>query len=253
VSPTEAQHFLEMVCPGHASAAGCSVCPEEMPLSAQTWDLRTITFGHFLGPASEDALVSGTGCEPHSNGMSGACLFTKDRSSWRKVWYGAGENANDCKKLPGSDGQDLLVCEGRDMHFGVGDWFLYLLGRSGSKQGEDDTLDIFFGLDGSIGGCKQLPDGTAVSGVIESVSFSPASALRAVRIMVTARLGKIALPAKILDDFNQSDGKIRPTIATVLRRYEFLFNGRKVVPDAKNPPVEHAWAVAPRTSYRTGK
>jgi hypothetical protein len=74
-----------------------------------------------------------------------------------------------------------------------------------------------------------------------------------VRITVTARLGKAAIPAKILYDCNQSDGKIRPAIVTVLRRYEFALNGQKVVPDAKNPPTEYAWAVAPRVSYRSGK
>jgi len=224
-----------------------------MPPSAQTWELRTITFGHFLGPASEDALVSGTGCEPHSNGMSGAYLFTRERSSWRKVWYGAGENASDCKKLTGSDGRDFLVCEGQDMHQGVADSFLYLLdaGQDPGKR-EDNTLDIFFGLDDSLGSCTQLPDGTAVSGSIKSVSFSPSSEPHAVRISVTARLGKAAIPAKILYDCNQSDGKIRPKIATVLRRYEFLFDGRKVVLDSKNPPTEHAWAIAPQTSFQRG-
>ena len=254
VSPSQAQQFLELICPGRASAAGCSVCPPEMPFSAQTWDLQTITFGHFLGPASEDALVSGTGCEPHSNGMSGAYLFTKERSSWRKVWYAAGENARDCKKLPGSDGRDLLVCEGQDMHQGVGDSFLYLLdaGQDPSTR-EDNTLDIFFGLDDSLGSCTQLADGTTLSGTIQSVSFSPASKPDTVRITVSARLGKAAIPAKILYDCNQSNFEIRPAITTVLRRYEFLFNGRKIVPDANNPPMEHAWAVAPQTSYRTGR
>jgi len=254
LSPAEVQPFLEMICPGHASATGCAVCPSEMPSSAQTWDLRTITFGHFLGPASEDALVSGTGCEPHSNGMSGAYLFTRERFAWRKVWYGAGENASDCKKLSGSDGRDVLICEGQDMHQGVGDSFLYLLdpGQDRSKRA-DNILDIFFGLDDSLGSCTQLPDGTVLRGAIESVAFSPASAPNTMRITVTARLGKAAIPARILDDCNQSNFTIRPTIVTVLRRYVFLFNGQKVEPDAKNPPTEHAWAVAPRTSYRTGR
>jgi hypothetical protein len=55
VSPAETQHFLDMICPGQNSAAGCTSCPEEMPQSPQTWQLRTIAFGHFLSPASEDA------------------------------------------------------------------------------------------------------------------------------------------------------------------------------------------------------
>jgi hypothetical protein len=68
----------------------------------------------------------------------------------------------------------ILVCEGRDMHQGVGDSFLYLLdpGQDPSKR-EDNTLDIFFGLDDSLESCTQLPDGTVQSGRIESVSFFP--------------------------------------------------------------------------------
>lgn len=250
VSSTETRHFLEMICPRDASATGCSVCPAEMPTSAQSWDLKSITFGHFLAPGSEDAFVSGTGCEPHSNGMSGAYLFTKDGSSWRKVWYAAGENASDCKKLLGSDGRDLLVCEGQDMHQGVADSFLYLLdaGRD-PRTREDNSLDIFFGLDDSLGSCTALPDGTVLSGKIESVSFSAKDVRNIVGITVIARLGKAAIPERILHDCVQSNGNARPAMATVLRRYDFLFDGRKVLPKAKNPPTENAWAVAPRTSH----
>jgi hypothetical protein len=140
------------------------------------------------------------------------------------------------------------------MHQGVGDSFLYLLdaGQDPSKR-QDNTLDIFFGLDDSLETCTALPDGTVLNGAIESVGFSAASAQHSVRITVTARLGKAAIPAKILDACGQSNFKIRPAIVTVLRRYEFVFDGQKVVPDTKNPPTEHAWAVAPLTSYRTQK
>jgi hypothetical protein len=126
------------------------------------------------------------------------------------------------------------------------------VGKDPTKR-EDNTLDIFFGLDDSRGSCVQLPDGTALSGVMESVSFSRASASHAVRTTVTTRLGRAAIPAKVLYDCNQSDAKIRPTIVTVVRRYRFPFNGQKVEPDAKNTPMQHAWAVAPRRSYRAGK
>jgi hypothetical protein len=115
------------------------------------------------------------------------------------------------------------------------------------------ALDIFFGLDDSLSGCTQNPDGTVQSGAIESVSFSSASALHSVQITVTARLGRAAISAEVLNNFEQRDGKNLPTISTVVRQYRFLFNGWNVVPDAKNPPRKHAWAIAPRTSYRAAK
>jgi hypothetical protein len=60
---------------------------------------------------------------------------------------------------------------------GVADSFLHLLdpGQDPSKR-KDNTLDIFFGVDDSLRGCKQLADGTVQRGAIESVSFSTASA-----------------------------------------------------------------------------
>jgi hypothetical protein len=53
------------------------------------------------------------------------------------------------------------------MHQGVRDSFLYLLeaDRDPSTR-KDNSLDIFFGLDDSLGSCTQLPDGTTVSGKI---------------------------------------------------------------------------------------
>jgi hypothetical protein len=254
VPPQEAQRFLEIICPGHASATGCTVCPPETPLSAQTWQLRAVTFGRFLAATSEDALVSGFGCEPHSNLMSGAYLFTKEGPSWRKVWYSPGENAANCKKLYGSDGRDLLVCEASDMHQGVADSFLYLLDPGqdpGSRK--DNSLDIFFDVTDSLGSCVMLPDDTTLSGKIESVSFTAASAPHAMRITVIARLGKAAVPTEILYACNQSNFKRRPIIATTLRRYQFLFDGKKVVPGHRNPPMHFAAADAPNTSYRASK
>jgi len=110
-SPAEARQFVDMICPGQAIAMGCSNCPAETSSgdSGARWKVRTITFGHFLGANSEDALVSGSGCEDHADGYSGAYLLTKQGSSWRKVWYAPAEKAEDCKKLSGSDGRDLLV------------------------------------------------------------------------------------------------------------------------------------------------
>jgi hypothetical protein len=253
VSQSEARGFLEAICPGHATDKRCSVCPEEMPPSAQTWDLRTITFGHFLAAGSEDALVAGLGCEPHASLMSGAYLFTKEGSSWRKVWYSSGQNADDCKKLAGADGRDRLICEASDMHQGFADQFLYLTdaGRDPRKPGYD-PLAMFFDVTDSIRSCAASPEGNALSGEIASVSFVPAPAPPGVRIVVTARLGQAGIPSKIMEKC-QPGGKGAPIIATVTRRYEFLFDGSKVVPGAGNPPIENTRAVAPKTSYRTAK
>lgn len=255
ISPADARPFVDAICPENAVAKGCSVCPKETAFAGNpAWNVRTITFGHFLAANSQDALVGGSGCESHADGMSGAYLFTKDRSSWWKLWYSPGENADDCKKIAASDGRDLLVCQASDSHHGVADSFLYLLDAGQDPNArENDTLDIFFGLDDSLGSCVKLPDGGTVKGEIESVSFAPASTPDPLRITVTARLGKAVIPDEVLSICDQSNGTRQPIIATVSLRYEFTFNGRKIWPEPGNPPTEYGFAIAPTTSYRPAK
>jgi hypothetical protein len=251
-SPAETRLFLEKICKGHETATGCSVCPEEMSPSAETWEVRSVTYGHFLAPTSEDALVGGFGCEPHVNLMSGSYLFTKAGPSWRKVWYNAGELADDCKKLTGSDGRDRLVCEGSDMHQGVADWFLYWIdpGRDPRKE-ENGPLELFFGVNDTLGSCVYLPGGAIATGKIESVSFVPSPA-PSVRILVTARVGKAEVPDKAMESCHPGPQN-RLAITTVQRNYDFVFDGRGVVPRRGNPPTDNGRAIAPTTSYRVAK
>ena len=251
ISPADARPFMDAICPESAVAKGCSVCPHETGFAGEpSWNVRTITFGHFLAANSQDALVSGSGCEDQADGMRGAYLFTKDQSSWRKLWYSPRENADDCKKVPASGGRDLLICQASDMHQGVGDFFLYLLDPGLDPTRQPDTMDIFFGLDDSLGSCVTLPDGSTVKGEIESVSFSPASPPPATRITVTARLDKAVIPDQVLSICDQSNNTRPPTIATVSMRYQFLFNGKKIVPQRTNPPTAYGFAVPPTTTYR---
>jgi hypothetical protein len=247
-SPPETQLFRETICLG---AAECTVCPADTGFAGKaSWNLRSITFGHFLGAKSEDALVGGWGCEDHADGLSGAYLFTKDQSSWLKVWYSPRMNVSDCKKLTSLDGRDLLVCAASDMHFGVGDWFLYLVDPGLDPRQQPDTWDIFFAVDDSLGGCVKYPGDAYETGIIESVSFVPLPTPPSVRIDVSARVGKAVIPDKIMATCVEGP---KPTIATVSQRYEFVFDGRKIVPDPKNPPTEYATAIAPATSYQPTK
>ncbi len=249
----EVHGFLEMICPGQTSDSGCRVCPKDTafapPASTQTWDLKAIIPGHFLSLTSDDAVVSGLGCEPHAAGMSGSYLFTRDGPAWRKVRYEAGVNAFDCKKMTGLDSRDRLVCAGSDMHQGFGDEFLCLL-----DPGNDTSrFDIFFFFDvgDSLRGCVRLLDGTVLSGAIEQVEFAPLQEQRQVRIVVTARLGRAVVPNDIFRKTCAPGLSKGLRLATALRRYEFVFDGQDIVPAAGNPPLSHRSAVAPRTSYTT--
>jgi hypothetical protein len=254
ISPADARPFVDAICPENGVAKGCSVCPKETGFAGDPgWNVRTITFGHFLAANSQDALVGGSGCEGHADGMRGAYLFTKDRSYWWKLWYSPRENADDCKKIAAADGRDVLICQASDMHQGVADSFLYLLDPGLDPTQQPDTMDIFFGVDDSLGSCVKLPDGSTVKGEVESVSFSPASPPSATRITVTARLGKAIIPDRVLSICDQSNNTRPPAIATVSRRYQFLFNGKRIVPQRTNPPTAYGFAMPPTTSYRPWK
>jgi hypothetical protein len=237
--------FLEKICPGHASAQGCEVCPEGTGFTAGTWELRAILLGHFLSPSSTDALVSGFECEDHADGVGGSFLLTREGSSWRRVRYVAGMIAYDCKKLAGSDGRDRLVCgsaDGWQGHFFSG---LYLL-DPGRVAGSADSLDPyqadrgvgFFNLEDTIGACETLVQ----SGAIERVELVNLAARHHVRIVVFARLGRATVPPAVVE--RSCSGGARVKVATVPRRYEFVFDGEKVSPGRNYRPAD-----TPRTSY----
>ncbi|MGO9242874.1 MAG: hypothetical protein ACLQBJ_18895 [Bryobacteraceae bacterium] len=254
----EVHRFLEMICPGQTSDSGCKVCPKDTaftpPASTQTWDLKAIIPGHFLSLSSDDTVVSGLGCEPHANGMSGSYLFTREGPGWRKVRYEAGVKAFDCKKMTGLDSRDRLVCAAYDMHQGFGDEFLYLLDpgrdpRTLNSQNDTSRGDIFFDVGDSLQGCVRLADGTVLSGAMERVEFVPLEQDRQVRIVVTARLGRAVVPNDIFRKACAPGLSKGLRLATVLRRYSFVFDGQDVVSDADNPPLSNRAAVAPRTSY----
>jgi len=249
VSSDQTREFLDLICPADAQATGCSNCPEETSYPGHpAWKLDTITFGHFLGAKSEDALSGGSGCESHANGLLGTYLFTKDQAFWRKVWYDPRENTDDCKKLAASDSRDLLVCSAQDMHQGLGDSFLYLLDPGQDPDWKPQTLDIFFGVDDTVGGCVKMPDATTVSGTIEQVTFVPAPKPPQVRISVKARVGKAVIPDAVLNAC-YTGIPATPAIATVSLRYNFIFTGQKIVAAPGNPPTKYNFAVAPLTAY----
>lgn len=241
VSSAEKRTFLEAICPSHVTGSRCSVCPAEMPQSAETWELRAIIFGHFIAPRSNDALVSGFGCEPHVKLTSGAYLFTKQGAAWRKVRYTAGEEADDCKKITGADGRDRLICEAAGMHQGAADEFVYWI-ESGDGQ-QDDPLHLFFTITDSRGSCVQLADGSVRTGHIDSVTFAGD------RILVHARGGKAIVPAEALQKC-QPGANTGFEIMTGPVRYEFRFDGQKVIADPRNPATDEYGAAVPTTSYR---
>jgi len=262
VSAAQQAEFLAEICPGHATAAGCEVCPADTGLPQnEQWQIIAITFGHFLSPSSDDALISGRGCEPHVENYSGSFLFSRNSSTWKKVRYEAGLQAWTCKKLAAADGRGRLVCAATDQHQGVQDAFLYLLDpgldpKSIDPLRGDPRGTLFFDVMTNLGAFCVGPNvDAAQQETITRVAFQPLAGPNSVRIVVDARAGKAVVPKSVAEKVCSKTGfpsDLR--IAALSRRYLFIFDGQKIIPASTNPPTEYqVTAVAPRTSYTVAK
>ncbi len=255
LTPEGIRVFANLLCPGHATATGCGVCPEGSAPSGGGWDARAIYSGHFLSASSEDVLISVTGCEPHTAGMGGSFLLTRAApsahqsapSAWRLVRYAAGTRASRCRKAGAKDGRDRLVCAEIDGHQGNSASWLFVL-DPGRAEGSGDSRDVFFSVDDTTGSIDHsLFGGFTQRGDVDKVEFTDLQAKPQVRIVVLVRLGKALIPDNILVQVMNGTGKY-PEIATVMRRYEFVWDGTDVIPDSKNPSM-----AAPITSYSIPK
>jgi hypothetical protein len=180
--PVKVGSMLEKICPG------CQICPEGSARVGERWEVRSIFLGHFLSPLSEDALVSGFGCESHADSWGGSILLTKAQSSWRQIRYVPGMIAYDCKKLTGSDGRDRLACGNSDAHQGYAYSRLYLIDPaavSSDVQGVE-----FFRVEDTMGAGENLRE----TGIIDRVTFTNLAAKNHVHICCLCAFGASDCP-----------------------------------------------------------
>ena len=249
----ELQQLLHQICPGHETASGCALCPDATGLKGGAWDLGAVLFGHFISPSSEDALVSGIGCEDQADLVGGSFLLTSSGSGWQLVNYGPGRIANDCATVKGSGGRTLLICGTSFGHSQIGESFLYLLDPADSDfRKRRDGLHIFFRVNDSLSGCTAMLNGLAQSGRIERVALSRPSSAGVVEITINAQLGQAVISEAALNDCRNraepGDDVFQPKIKTEARRFMFTFDGKAVRPDPGNPPMSGFEAVMPDSS-----
>jgi len=110
--------LLESVCPGRVNDADevrCKgACPEitGFPGDGFEWTLTHVNRGHFLSPASDDAVLSMSGCEPHSMNFGGTILLTRRSHGWSMLWYKPGVDTRQCHKVALRNRREILVCLG---------------------------------------------------------------------------------------------------------------------------------------------
>ncbi|MES1261375.1 MAG: hypothetical protein ABUS49_06515 [Acidobacteriota bacterium] len=113
------QELLKIVCPAGAALGDRGVtCPASCPAftglpgEGFEWSFGAITRGHFLAPASEDAIVAASGCEPESLNSGGTFLLTRRSGAWTLLWYKAGVDTARCHKVMLPSGREILTCLG---------------------------------------------------------------------------------------------------------------------------------------------
>ena len=127
-----AAELLEAVCPGLVTKTGdigCKGdCPPESSFAGDTirWTLGSVTFGHFLSPTSDDAVLWMEGCEPHSYNFGATILLTRKSQQWSKLWYKPGVQTARCHKLLRRDRREVLVCIGSEGGQGISVTSLYV-------------------------------------------------------------------------------------------------------------------------------
>jgi len=157
--------LLEAVCPGRVivgKGIGCrGSCPEFTGLAgAEGWTLAAVTRGHFLSGHSDDAVLSMTDCEPHSENFSGTILLTHRAQKWTMLWYKAGIDTERCHKVKLRDLREILVClddwRGQGL-IGTGLWMEDLRNATPTLIAGGDDRPFFEVWDNSDS-CGENPD-----------------------------------------------------------------------------------------------
>ena len=212
---------MPLLCPAHATASGCKPCPEGTSFQgSQEIAFDGVIFGHFLSPASDDAIVSASGCEPHAAGFGGSYLLNRTAGRWRVLWYKPAILTVRCKKTLLRGGRNGLVCLTSDMHGGVADDGL----STWDLAEQDPQPKFFFTTIDTVMNCRSDPGRTSRE-EIERVDVSDG------KLVVTAGLAKKRLTRKqcaAVEDGNEAEmDRLLP-----LKHYriEYAFDGSTYKP-----------------------
>ncbi len=150
----------------------------------QTWFtwLSTVTYGHFLGPSSTDAALSGWGGETHPDFSGGTLLLTKVHGEWQPVWYKHGIITRSCRKIIASTQRDLLLCEEEDGMIGHSYQILYVLDLTRPEKPWDAAVLV---ADSYVLMCREQQKQS-----IERIKFEGAAETDATFMTVFARHGR---------------------------------------------------------------
>jgi len=94
-------------------------------ITDHTFHPKGVIFGHFLGPDSDDAAVSGWSAETHPYLWGGTLLLSKRGNAWVPVWYRSAIIIESCERVVIPDRREILLCEDEDSGMGHALHYLY--------------------------------------------------------------------------------------------------------------------------------
>lgn len=117
-TPVRAVKGLDLTCTTRRLGPGFSNIVD------RTFHPKSVVFGHFLGPDSDDAAVGGSSTEGHPERFGGTLLLSRRGGVWTPIWYRRALIIGSCEKVALPDRREILLCEYEDG--GMGHAFHYL-------------------------------------------------------------------------------------------------------------------------------
>ena len=109
-SPQEQAAILTGACEGKVEGGACETCPAGSSVDGG-FTLKRVILGHFLGPRSNDALATVSGCEQIHASVGWGFLLTKQEGEWKAVDEVLGLELDHCRRMTFRSGREFLVCE----------------------------------------------------------------------------------------------------------------------------------------------
>lgn len=144
LSPGESQLFLPAICRNAVAAKHGINCIALIgyPAEGAAFDARSgrasgemsldaVAYGHFTVPNAQEAYISYSGLESHSDGFGGGILLRGSDKGWKTVRWFAGGQMDHCVALP-DPGLERMLCLSGYSGMGETDSSVWLIDLSGA-------------------------------------------------------------------------------------------------------------------------
>lgn len=232
----DVESALSQICPtkdlvreANASVSGCNGCPKETAFygnSRITLDIYRVTFGHFTSPNSDDLILDGAGCDPHSMNFGGSFVFSFSSGKPRLLKYNQGLMTDQCYEFSRADQQEFLVCKGQWGGQGEGDEYVFMAAFGADGKATSATV---FSTRENIEPCDD-PTGKIDYSNIQDIQFVTRESGELASMTIMAAQGAAT---RAQDAAARKEKKLPASVKTY--PIEFLFDGKqfKVAPASR--------------------